>query len=29
MKIVEIESVEPSPNPHGVDACNIYDTENA
>lgn len=29
MKIVEIANVESSPNPHGVDARKIYDTENA
>ena len=29
MKIVEIMDVESSPNPHGVDARKIYDTENA
>lgn len=29
MKIVKIENVESSPNPHGVDARKIYDTENA
>ncbi len=29
MKLVKIENVESSPNPHGVDARKIYDTENA
>ncbi|MDD3985382.1 MAG: cupin domain-containing protein [Methanobacterium sp.] len=29
MKIVEIADVKSSPNPHGVDARKIYDTENA
>ena len=29
MKIVEITNVESSPNPHGVDARKLYDTENA
>jgi quercetin dioxygenase-like cupin family protein len=29
MKIVEVANVESSPNPHGVDARKIYDTENA
>ncbi|MFA0832743.1 MAG: cupin domain-containing protein [Methanobacterium formicicum] len=29
MKIVDIASVKSSPNPHGVDARKIYDTENA
>ena len=29
MKIVEIQNVESSPNPHGVDARKIYDNENA
>lgn len=29
VKIVEIANVKSSPNPHGVDARKIYDTENA
>ena len=29
MKIVEIANIEPSPNPHGVDARRIYNTKNA
>jgi hypothetical protein len=29
MKIIEITTVEPSPNPHGVDARKIYDINNA
>lgn len=29
MKIVEIADVKSAPNPHGVDARKIYDTENA
>jgi mannose-6-phosphate isomerase-like protein (cupin superfamily) len=29
MKIVKIANIEPSPNPHGVDARKIYDTKNA
>lgn len=29
MKTIEISNIKPSPNPHGVDARKIYDTENA
>jgi hypothetical protein len=29
MKISKIADIESSPNPHGVDARKIYDTENA
>ncbi|KAF5073587.1 Cupin domain protein [anaerobic digester metagenome] len=29
MKVIEIANVESSPNPHGVDARKLYDTENA
>ena len=29
IKITEISEIESSPNPHGVDARKIYDTENA
>ncbi len=29
MKIVKIADIEPSPNPHGVDARRIYNTKNA
>ncbi|AMK14620.1 cupin domain-containing protein [Methanobrevibacter olleyae] len=29
MKIIEVANVESAPNPHGVDARKIYDTDNA
>jgi len=29
MKIIDVKKVKVAPNPHGVDARNIYDTENA